>query len=116
MDADRLAMLAGVIISLAFSYIPQLQNWYDKLASNIKRLIMLGLMAVIAGSMYGLACAGIVEFAGELTCDRPGLVELIWAFFYAAIANQTTYALSPREVKGPYYPARLPVENWTDPR
>lgn len=96
MSAEFLAVLAGAVLSLLFSYIPGLNVWFGGLESTYKRLIMLGLLAAVAGVVYGMACAGWGESFGiALTCDQAGLVELLKAFGLAAIANQTAYGLSP---------------------
>jgi hypothetical protein len=106
MTADYLSGTLAVILSLAFSYIPKLNTWFAALEPEIKRLIMLGLLALIAGVSYGLACWGVLaDLTGiELTCDKTGLFELLRVFVMAIIANQGIYSLSPqteavREVK-----------------
>lgn len=91
---ESLAMLAAVVLSLAFSYIPGLSDWYGALSATHKRLIMAGLLLIVAGGAFGLSCAGIIN---GVDCDRAGLIDVIWAFILAVIANQSTYALSPRK-------------------
>jgi hypothetical protein len=90
---DFLAAVAGVILSLAFSYIPGLNTGYAGLDPTKKRLIMLALLFLAAWGIYGLGCGGILS-AG-ITCDRQGAIQVIWMFVLAAIANQSTYQLSP---------------------
>ena len=90
---ESLAMLAGVVLSLLFSYVPGLSDWYGALSATIKRLIMAGLLLVVAGGAFGLACAGIIT---GIDCSQTGLIDVVWAFILAVIANQSTYALSPR--------------------
>ena len=102
MTADQLATFAGVIISLAFSYVPGLNTAFAALATETKRAIMLGLMVLVAAVAFGLSCAGIGTTIGvSVTCDQAGLTGLVMALFYAAVANQTTYALSnlPKRIK-----------------
>ena len=97
MSAEFLTMIAGVVLSLLFSYVPGLNTWFAALDSLYKRLIMLGLLLLSAAALFGLACAGILqELAGvQVTCDRAGLIGLVQAFIAAVIANQTAYMITP---------------------
>jgi hypothetical protein len=64
----------------------------------VKRLIMAGILAGVAAAVYGLACYGFLDFlqAAHVTCDQHGVVELVYAFILAVMANQTVYQLAPR--------------------
>jgi hypothetical protein len=96
MNADTLSAMAGVLLSLAFTYIPGLQARYDPIDGVYKRLIMLGLLVLVAGGAFSLACAGWGADLGlELACDRNGLVGLLRALIAALVANQTTFLISP---------------------
>lgn len=92
MKPELLAAIAGIFLSLLFSYVPKFATWYNPLDGTKKRLIMLGLLVVAAGATFGLSCAGIVH---GITCDQPGALQLASAFIFAMIANQSTNALSP---------------------
>lgn len=98
MTPEILAAVAGVILSLAFSYIPNLRTWFAEKPKEQQQLSMLALMFVVAGASYGLACAGILTelFGVALTCDRSGLLGLIQALIFAIMANQGVYKLSPQ--------------------
>lgn len=93
LSPDSLAMIAGVILSLAFSYIPGARNWFDQYAPEAKRLIMLVLLAIAAFGSYGLACAGVLS---GIACTVPGAIDVVWTLVMAVIANQSIYAISPR--------------------
>ena len=93
MTAEELAALAAAVLSLFFSYIPGLSDWYGKLGSEVKRLIMAGLLIVVAAAVFGLACAGWFGPTG-ITCDQPGLIGLIKVLIAAIVANQGVYRLS----------------------
>ena len=41
MTSEQLAIAAGILLSLAFNYIPGLNDWYQALEGTYKRLIML---------------------------------------------------------------------------
>ena len=92
MTPELLVSIAGIILSLAFSYVPGLAAKFAGLESVYKRLITLGLALVAAVGVFGLSCAGLID---SVTCDQAGGWNLLQLFIYAAIANQAAYTLSP---------------------
>ena len=88
---EVIAMLAGALLSLAFSYIPGLSGHFGALLPEYKRGIMAGLMVLVAGGAFGLSCAGILD---GLTCDQPGVIRLVWVVILAITANQSMYQIS----------------------
>jgi ABC-type multidrug transport system permease subunit len=95
MGADELALIAGTVLSLTFSYLPGLRDRFDQLQAETKRLVMLAMVIVVASVIYGLSCLSIgAEFGIGLTCDRAGLVGLLRAIILSAVANQGTYGLT----------------------
>ena len=98
MSAETLILIAGAILSLAFSYIPGLAPAYDKLEPTQKRLIMLLLLIVTTGSVYGLSCVGWGSQWGiNITCNLAGFQGLIAQLILAIMANQGMYLISPRK-------------------
>jgi hypothetical protein len=57
--------------------------------------VMLLLLAITAAAVFGLSCGDILA---AVTCDKPGLTQLIWTFVLAIIANQSTFTISPQVV------------------
>lgn len=101
MNAQELSTLAGMLLSLGFAYIPGVSEWYAALDSTRKRLVMLGLLALVACGALGLSCAGWLELFRQSgstppTCDRAGLSGLLLALVSAVVANQGTYLLLPK--------------------
>lgn len=94
MTADLLSSIVGILLSLAASYLPGFSGWYGPLDASRKRLVMLGLLALVGLGVYGLACAGLNN---SVTCDQSGLLALVNSFIAALIANQATYLVSPRK-------------------
>jgi hypothetical protein len=92
MTAEQLIVILGSVLALLFAYIPGFANWFNPLEATVKRLIMLGLLAIITGAVFGLSCAGILS---AVTCDQKGAVALVTAFIYAVIANQSVFAILP---------------------
>lgn len=96
MTAELLSSVAGIVLSLLFSYVPGLNAWFAGLDSVKKSLIMLGALLLVAGGIYGIACIGWGEAWGiTMTCDQAGLQQLVTAFILAAVSNQAAYKLSP---------------------
>jgi hypothetical protein len=92
MTSELLASIAGIVLSLGFSYIPGLSVWYAKLDGIYKRLLMAGLLLLTAAAAFGLSCADI--FA-TVKCSQDGVIGLVEVFVLALIANQSTYLITP---------------------
>lgn len=92
-----LASIAGIVLSLAFAYIPGLSTWYGNQTAQVKSLTMLGCLVLAAGGAYALSCWQIFNISG-LTCDDGGLRTLAAAFIMALAANQSTY-LATRKLR-----------------
>lgn len=104
---DFLAMIAGVILSLSFSYVPKLNTWYAAKATEIKQLIMLGLMLIATIAIFALGCGEIIPIK-NFVCDQPTAVYFIYTFILALVANQGTYKITPqtlavRQAKEPIF-------------
>jgi len=87
-----LALIAGAVLSLLFSYVPGLNAWYAGLLPEVKRLAMAALMLLVAGVVFGLACAGLLS---GVTCTQAGAFELLITWAAALVGNQTAYMISP---------------------
>ena len=92
MSSEQLSVIAGVVLSLVFSYVPGLNAKFAGLAGEYKRLIMLGLLLLVGAASFGLSCANVFP---TVTCDQTGALGLVQAFVFAAVANQTAFNLSP---------------------
>ncbi len=90
MTATQLASIAGLILSLAFSYIPGLSDLFAKQDGTRKRLIMAGLILLSAAGALAYKCAGLSE------CYTANLNEYVQAFIAALVANQAAYLVSPK--------------------
>lgn len=93
MTAEGLGIVAGIVISLLFAYVPGLDIWYAKLPGTQKRLIMLGALLISALGAIGLGCIGWDGVS--VTCDQAGAKGMVEAFVLAVIANQSTYLIAP---------------------
>lgn len=95
MDDNLLVLVSGVLLSLAFGYVPGLRDWYGALDSVRKAQIMALLLLVAA---VGVFVAGCYSPWQAVTCDETGFWALVELFVLALIANQATFliAVSPR--------------------
>lgn len=92
--AAWLATAAGVLLSLGFSYIPNVNTWYAALDSTRKRLLMAGLLAILAIGVYVLGCFDILSVNVE--CTTSGMWSVVMIYIEAVIANQATFMISPQ--------------------
>lgn len=96
MSVETLTTIAGAILSLAFSYLPGLNRWYETLDGTAKRLFMLAVLTVTAFALYALACTPYGELLQiSLACDAAGAISLLRLLLSALIANQAVYSLTP---------------------
>lgn len=87
---------AGVILSVLFEYVPGFHQWYNGLAEETKKLIMLGVVTLVAAGVFGLSCANSPLVAGVgVTCDRDGGWALVAAWIAAITANQSAHRILP---------------------
>ena len=92
---DFLAGIAGAILSLAFTYIPGLNDKYGALSKQAKQAVMGVLLIVISLVLFGLACSGFAaDFHLGVSCDRVGAVSMFNILLYALMANQSVYVLT----------------------
>jgi len=99
MSDTQLSLFAGFLLSLAFSYIPRLREWYDTKDATTKRLIMAGALLLVALGVFAMACGNVLSalpLAFTVTCDSNGAVALAMNFVLALMANQATFLISPR--------------------
>jgi hypothetical protein len=91
MNETQLAAAAGILLSLAFSYVPGLRGWYDAKDAQTKALIMAGALLVISAGALGLSCT---NWGTYFECSEVGLQAAIQVFVAALIANQAVYGLT----------------------
>lgn len=93
-----ISALGGALLSWALAYIPGLSDKWKPLDGTKKRLILLILMAVGAGAIFGLSCASI-NVGITVACTQNGAVTVITNFVLAAMASQTAYTALPTSRK-----------------
>ncbi len=93
LSPETLSMIAGVCLTLMFSYIPGLAVWFQAQDATKKSLVMLALLVAVSAGAFGLACVGWIQ---GLACTPVELQRLVWCLLLAVIANQAVYKLSPQ--------------------
>lgn len=89
--------LAGTIVSLLLEYLPKVNDWYNALADNIQRLIILASGFVVVFGAFGLNCLGI--FVIPWICTSLGLMDVAVAYLVYIFATQGTYLVTPKKVR-----------------
>ena len=92
MTETTLASVAGIVLSLAFSYVPGLRDKYAALTADYKRLVMIVALLLVSAGIFAAGCAG---YTAKVTCDMAGAQVMLTYFVSAAVANQGTYMLTP---------------------
>ena len=96
MTSEQLGSIAGIVLSLLFSYIPGVRDRFALLSSTKKSLFMAAMLLAVSVVALGLSCASVVNV---IECSQSGVVQLVSVFISALVANQATYMLSPQVVK-----------------
>ena len=95
LSPDFIAIIAGAVLSLFFSYFPNVNTTYAALDDGKKKLIMLGILVLVAIAIFAMGCFQVVVIPG-FTCDKATAVQFGWILFYAILANQGTFKLTPQ--------------------
>jgi uncharacterized membrane protein len=92
---EFLCLVAGVILSLLFSYVPRLNTWYASKSEQLKKLFMLLLLFIVVIAIFVLACTGLLPVVG-FTCTKDTAVSFVYMFILAVISNQSTHSVTPQ--------------------
>ena len=96
MTPEVLIAIFGAILSLVFAYFPWIRQWFEALDPVYKPLLNAGLLLVLVYALYGLSCAGVLSY---FACTGQGALDALVVWFYAIVANQTTYLVAVRQPK-----------------
>jgi hypothetical protein len=88
-----LSAIAGMILSLVLEYVPGVAGRYEGLTAVQKRLVVLVLLLLSAGALFGLSCADLVLY---VECTARGVLELLGMIGVAIGVNQGTYLLTKK--------------------
>lgn len=90
-----LAAILGTVLSLLFTFVPQLKDWFEKLDSRSKSQIMAFSLLIIGAAVTGLSCAGFIT---AVVCTQTGVWTFITTTLLNAVlalnSNQATYLIT----------------------
>jgi uncharacterized membrane protein YidH (DUF202 family) len=87
-------MMAGVVMSLIFRYVPGMRDAFDQLDATQKQAFM-GMIIICVGlASAALGCAGWFNL---VTCEREGFETTVRSIIIALMANQTAYSITRRK-------------------
>lgn len=93
MTPETIAASAGIILSLALSYLPVVKTWYAPLPNEQKVTVTGILLVLVTAGTLLYNCRG--QFAC-VTTDWPLALQTLIA---ALVANQSTYLLAVKPFK-----------------
>lgn len=93
LTSDQLGGLAGVVLSLMFTYVPGLRVRFAARSRERKSLTMLLCLMAVAVGAFAASCGNFIQVA---VCTQQGAWTIGVALFWAAVGNQATYQLAPQ--------------------
>ena len=95
-----LLLVGGGFLSLLQELWDGWGPWLGSQSKLVKRLVTLGIYAVSAGAVFGLACLGwlgLVAPGVTVLCDESGVLALLEAFFLIGIGGQFIHQVVKRD-------------------
>jgi len=89
-----LGTIAGILLSLAASFLPGFSDWYYGLPVEKRGLVMVGFGLLGAGGLYLTTCV-LALFPLLFVCGWEGVKVCLIAFVLFVLSNQATYLVSP---------------------
>ena len=96
-SSDLLIMIAGVVLSAGFTYVPKLNVWFAEKSDEVKQLTMLVLLFAITAIVFALGCFNLIQIE-KFVCDRNTAVYFVYTFILAAISNQSADRILPKPI------------------
>lgn len=101
-SSAAISAAVGFVLSLLIGFVPGLRAKLAAVPSQYKPLAVLGLCAVVAAALVGLACVGVDTGSGAV-CPSPDLNSL-YAFAASVLAAlggaQSAFALIVKPISG----------------
>lgn len=93
MTAEKFGIVAGLVATGAFSYIPGLDVWYEKQSGQVKSLVMLAANFISAVAIFVFSCYSPYK---SVPCTEAGAWELARLFGLAAVANYVSHGFTKK--------------------
>ena len=94
MNGIDLAAISGVILSLAFSYVPGVSDRFNELEKPEKQAAMGLLLLLVAVFVFSVQCTNLYDFG--VVCSTAGAVDFSKILLAALIANQSVYSITKK--------------------
>ena len=95
LDTAGLSLIAGAALSLLFTFVPGLSDWYATLEPKVKAQAMAFVLLIVSIGIVLVSCFGLVV---TVPCTQEGIVNFALNTVIAAIlaltANQAMYSLT----------------------
>lgn len=90
-----LSVILGTLLSLAFTLVPQLKDWFEALDAKSKSQVMAISLIIVAVGVTLLSCYGVIT---AVVCTQTG----VWTFITTTVvngllalnSNQATYLIT----------------------
>lgn len=92
MTAQGLVAIASVLLSVLFTYVPGMNEWYAGMQKTHKQLLMGGLLVLTTGFIMLSSC---MEWWTWVECDKQGVLDMLATLALAIAANQGTHQITP---------------------
>lgn len=93
------ATVAGIVISLGFSYVPGLSDYFKKQTPTVKRSILAAAIIVVAVAIVLGSCVGFDLGENTVSCDSTGVQAVLGNVVDALIGSQAAYTFTPSKHK-----------------
>lgn len=94
MTSELILTIAGIVLSLLFSYIPNFNLWFAALSKQTKQLTMLATILVVCAAAAALDYWEFVDLGIDLA-TKSGISDFSFSVILSIIANQTAHKISP---------------------
>lgn len=99
MNSNELSLLLGTALSLVFTFVPSLRDWYEQLEPKQRAQVMSIGIIIISIGVVSASCAGLDS---SISCTRDGVIGFakgaVVNALLALASNQTAHALTKRMV------------------
>ena len=93
MTPELIVSIAAGVIALLFGYFPILRTKFAALSSEVKSLVMIGLMVLVGFGAWGAGCLGWMETG--VACESAAIPTLIKYILLAIVTSQGINRLAP---------------------
>jgi hypothetical protein len=95
-EALMLFAVSGVLWSLVLEYFPGLHSWFNALADNYQKVVILLSGLVVVLGAFGLNCVGFLVSVEGLVCTTGAAFDLLSAYLVFVGTSQVTYLVTPK--------------------